>query len=299
MGGKAMPDDQSVRGATGRRTWIGVLVVLAVLGAGYSLARLTGLLGNAIEVRADWEPFKESRYNLAREWSELRNLKPDKSVARYGAADFHVFLPSRPSAVGETWELDGNGLLPFLKQFHPGATLQLHHGAGSAPGAFACLRAQSDRYDDIVFRAHAEFALSGGRSFYTPAQFAGQVLFDRTAGRVVFFHLYLPPRYTNVDVNRFLPVAFVDGHTEANVGAIDVGYSPRMELIGGNKQLPESITWQDAITYAEADQHLAMRFYEFLKIHWWPWDEAVAESKRTGKPLHTLVLLGTLDDESC
>ena len=177
--------------------------------------------------------------------------------------------------------------------------MQLHHGSGTAPGAFACLRAQNDRYDEIAFRVHAEFVLSDGRSFYTPAQFAGQVLFDRAAGQVAYFRFYLPPRKTNIDVNRFFPSVVVDGETLENVSSIDVGYSPRMELTGGNEQLAENISWTASISKDEAAQKLAKLFYEFLKVRWLPWDEAVAESQQSGKPLHVVVLLGTLDDESC
>ncbi len=278
-----------------RRTICAGAFLLGVAGV---VAWITSLLANRLELQAYWEPFKESRHNFAREWSELRNLKPAKASAVYRQREFEVFLPSPQTSVGEPWELDGSRLLPFLKQFHPGATVELHHGSGSAAGAFACLRARNDRFDEIAFRVHAEFVMSDGQSFYTPAQFSGTLLFDRIARRVKRFHFYLPPRNTNIDVNRFFPIALVGDQQLEQVSAVDVGYSPRMELVGGDDQFDE-IVWTESVSYDDANARLARRFYQFLEVRWRPWDEAVAESRSTGKPIHVVVLLGTLDDESC
>jgi hypothetical protein len=252
-----------------------------------------------LEVTAYWEPFAESRGKFAETWDELRTLQPAHATKTYAAEDFRAFLAREQTAVGEVWELDGERLLPFLKQFHAGATLQLHHGFVAAPGAFACLRARDDRYDEVVFRLHAEFLLSDGKSFYTPAQFAGRVLFDRAAKRVSYFRCHLPPRNTNVDVNRFQPPK--DGKDTGGPPMLmaDIGYAPRMELVGGDEPLANGFRGKEAIEPKAAEQKLARRFYKFSEIHWLPWDEAVAESVRTGKPLHVVALFGALDDESC
>jgi hypothetical protein len=280
-----------------RILYAGLLVL--VLGASGVAARLIYESVHSLEVKAYWEPLKESRYDFASEWSELRNLRPAKATAAHRQADFRVFLPPREAAVGAIWELDPPRLLPFLQQFHVGATTALHHGSGSAPGAFAALRARNDQFDEVVFRLHAEFVLSDGKSYYTPAQFSGQLLFDRLAHRVEYFHLFLPPRKTNVDVNRYFPVTLVGNELVENSSAVDVGYSPRMELEGGDARLIDSIAWDESVPRDEMMLKLAERFYEFLQVRWHPWDEAVAEAQRSGKPLHVVVLLGTLDDEAC
>ena len=46
-------------------------------------------------------------------------------------------------------------MLPFLRQFHPGATVSL----SGQQGAYACLRAVSPEYYEIVFQFHADFNL--------------------------------------------------------------------------------------------------------------------------------------------
>ncbi len=250
---------------------------------------------SGLEVRAYWEPFAESRGKFADTWDELRTLKPAHATKTYPAEDFQDVLPKEGAAVGDVWELDGERLLPFLKQFHTGATLKLHHDFVAAPGAFACLRARDDRHDEVVFRLHAEIVLSD-KSFYTPAQFAGRVLFDRTTRQVKYFRCHLPPRNTNVDVNRFTPPKEEGGPPMLMA---DIGYAPRMELVGGDEALAAGFKGKEAIQPQEAERKLARRFYKFSEINWQPWDEAVAESARTGKPLHVVALFGALDDESC
>jgi hypothetical protein len=246
-----------------------------------------------LEVKAYWEPFAESKYKIADTWDELRNLKPASVAKTYPADDFQSILPEVGTTVGDVWALDGERLLPFLKQFHAGATLKLHHDFVAAPGAFACLRARDERYDEVIFRLHAEIALDDGKSYYTPAQFAGRVLFDRTTKRVRYFRCHLPPRNTNVDVNRFTPPRH-DGDPPT-----DIGYAPRMELVGGDETLATGFKGVEVIDPKVAEQKLALRFYKFSEIHWRTWDEAVAEAVRTGKPLHVVALFGALDDESC
>lgn len=280
-----------------RFQWVVIASVLLVAAVGggllVHLATRPAQGESGLEVRAYWEPFAESKYKIADTWDELRNLQPAHPSKTYVAEDFRAFLPAETAAVGDVWELDGVRLLPFLTQFHAGATLKLHHDFVAAPGAFACLRGRDERYDDVVFRLHAEFVLSDGKSYYTPAQFAGRVLFDRTTKRVTYFRCHLPPRNTNVDVNRFTPPRH-DGDPPT-----DIGFAPRMELVGGDEALAAGFRSADAIDPAEAERKLTRRFYPFSEIRWLPWDEAVAESVRTGKPLHVVALFGALDDESC
>jgi len=81
----------------------------------------------------------------------------------YSDHDFKVFLPPRPdnAAVGDVWAFDVRRMLPFLRQFHPGATVSL----SGQQGAYACLRAVSPEYYEIVFQFHADFNLEVEEGF--------------------------------------------------------------------------------------------------------------------------------------
>ena len=45
-------------------------------------------------------------------------------------------------------------------------------------------------FAEIVFRIHAEFALEEG--WFTPSQFAGRLVIDRTQAKVAFFEMSRP-----------------------------------------------------------------------------------------------------------
>jgi len=86
-----------------------------------------------------------------------------KTLKDYSDHDFKVFLPPRPdnAAVGDVWAFDVRRMLPFLRQFHPGATVSL----SGQQGAYACLRAVSPEYYEIVFQFHADFNLEVEEGF--------------------------------------------------------------------------------------------------------------------------------------
>jgi hypothetical protein len=72
-----------------------------------------------------------------------------------------------------------------------------------------------------------------------------------------------------------------------------------MHLKGGATDSARKIEWKEAIDEAEARQRLARMFYGFAAIQWTPFETALAKAKAEKKPLHVVVLFGTLDDESC
>ncbi len=252
-----------------------------------------------IQVSAYWEPFGQSKYHLEDSWPELKGLKPVAERVAYSRDDFAVFVPPPDAEVGDIWSLEESGVLQFLRQFHSGATLRLHHGFGAYEGAKACLAGIEDQYLDVHLRIHAEFVLSDGRSTLTPAQFRGRVVFERDEERPQFFRLYLPVRKTNVDVNWFRPSTADGKSTDGTTFYADIGLVPRMELVGGQESSIAEIAWSESISEAATAQSLARHFYEFAEIPWLPFDLAVAESQKSGKPLHVIVLFGALDDESC
>ena len=208
----------------------------------------------SVRVQAHWEPISDSTFNLHNESPqhvELFDMSPRQPIKSYGADTFKVFLPLSSAAVGDIWELDSNGIIPFLRQFHLGATTSLQHGE---EGAFACLRALSSDYAEIVFRIHAEFTLSSdayeewrransleddeGKSRFIPSQFAGRLVINLQKGTFRAFSLHLPTRNSNVDINAF--------------NYADMVFVPRMELLATDVDDQGGIAWDNAITVVEA-----------------------------------------------
>ncbi|MDE0014519.1 MAG: hypothetical protein OXU36_25475 [Candidatus Poribacteria bacterium] len=269
----------------------------------------------SVAVQAHWDPIADATYNLHQptqeqldrlkarwpepvdmEWEqalELFNPKPAHPLKEYSTTDFQVFLPPSTAKVGDVWDLNPDGILPFLRQFHLGATTEFRiystrqgtYGSKGKKGVKACLRALSSEYAEIVFRIHALFTLDGPDARFTPAQFAGRLVLDRKAGTIVKFSLHLPSRNSNVDINAF--------------GAADIVFVPRMELSASSDTSVHEITWKTAITEAETRKKLATAFYKFVEIEWIPIEDVVELAKRTNRPIHALVLFGALDDESC
>jgi hypothetical protein len=252
-----------------------------------------------LEIKAYWEPIKESGSNFHKNWDELRSLRPASDALTYSGADFRALLPGSPLAVGDTWEPNQDGLLKFLRQLHPRATLKLHINNGDSLGAYAILRACDERFADVLIRTHAEFVLKEG--FFTPGQMAGRLVIDRSTGKVAYFRLYLPPAPVNFDVNRRVTgSARVNGkEVEGEFMATDAGSVPRLELVGGDPTVVKALDRIPGITIEQATAALARRFYRFKDIDWLDFDKALALARETGKPLHVVALEGTLDDESC
>ena len=253
-----------------------------------------------LQVDAHWDPIADSTYNLHKNSPEniaLFDLSPNEPVREYKGDAFNAFLPSSGVTVGEVWELDLDSVIPFLSQFHPGATGKLRHGQ---KGAFACLRALSADYADITFRIHAEFTLATRpipeserrkyddpvkRARFIPSQYTGQLLVNLKTGIICDFSLALPPRNSNVDINDF--------------EYADMVFVPRMELLAMPTQTSDNIKWKDEITLEAARKRLELKFYKFAEINWLPFEEAVAESEATQRPIHAVLTWGPLVDESC
>ena len=254
-----------------------------------------------VQVEARWDPIADSTFNLHEAspiHAELFDFSPSLPTKEYEVDDFRVFLPSSAVEIGDVWQLESHELMPFLHQFHPGATTALHNGR---EGACACLRAISSDYAEIAFRIHAELVLSSdayeawrganslndeeGKSRYILSQFAGRLVINLKRRSVRAFSLYLPPRNSNVDIGAFEEV--------------DMVFVPRMELLAANTDDYGEIAWDDAITAEEARKKLELNFYKFSEIDWLPIDEAVAQAEVTNLPVHAILVWGALDDESC
>lgn len=261
--------------------WLGTMCLASAGGERVSLELAPQA---AFTLQADWSGIADSTYKLhqSKECAAFYDLKPAAASRSYNVDEMRGLLSKEPVAVGDVWKIGDEELLRFLKQFHPSATTSLHHMT-NAGGGYACLRAVSPEFAEIVFRLHAEFVLDPGKVYFTPAQFAGRMVIDRRKREVAEFELAVPDRNTNVDIN-------------CNQYA-DIVYVPRMRLNGGSS--PANIKWAESIEDREARSRLAAKFYKFATIQWTPFEEALARAKTEKKPLHVVVLFGTLDDESC
>ena len=255
----------------------------------------------SLEVHAHWDPIADATYNLHKDSPEniaLFDLSPNEPVREYKGDAFNAFLPASTVAVGDVWELDLDSVIPFLSQFHLGATEKLRHGQ---KGAFACLRALSPDYADITFRIHAEFTLATrpnpdwkpgsdrrrqvDLARFIPSQYAGRLLINLKTGVICDFSLALPPRNSNVDINDF--------------EYADMVFVPRMELLATPTQTSDDIKWKDVITPEAARRRLELKFYKFAEIDWLPLEDAVKKAEATQRPIHAVLTWGPLVDESC
>lgn len=297
-----------------KRNWLIVsILVISVLGlnlAPQSAAdkiNMENILDKetTLQVRAYWEPIADSALDLPNYSPEnaaiFNNLSPAHPTQEYEADAFTAFFPNGDVTVGDLWELDVNKVVLFLQQFHPGATAEMHLNPGGwyttadhrrvvsgmeSDGGFACLRALSSDYAEIVFRVHAEFLLDKDASaYFTPAQFTGRLVLNRHNGTIREFWLYLPSRNTNVDINAF--------------NAADMVFVPRMELIGQNADDQSNIVWETTITEEETKAMLAAAFYKSAEIERFSIEEVVAQAQAKDRPIHLLLTWGVFDDESC
>lgn len=258
-----------------------------------------------IPVQAHWDPIENTANNLHwateekfnrtkaqwsepvdmtwEQWLKLFNPGPVEPLKHYNTADFQVFLPPSIVNVGDVWDLDLDGILPFLRQFHRSATMNLRHGQN---GAKACLRAISPEYADIVFRIHARFILDDSiGAYFRPAQFAGYLTIDLNNRTISQWTLSLPRRNSNVDIGAFRTA--------------DIGFVPRMELHSLPETEPKLIHWETAIAKEEVEKKFQNMFYKFFQIEWTPIEDAVERAKALDRPIHAVLLFGVLDDESC
>ena len=257
-----------------------------------------------LQVEAYWEPIADASLDFPNYSPEnaalFNNLSPAHPSQEYEADAFKAFFPKENVTVGDLWELDVNKIIPFLRQFHSGATAEMHINPRGwkyvdnrrivigmeSNGGFACLRALSSGYTEIVFRIHAEFLLDKeAPAYFTPAQFTGRLILNRNNGTIREFWLYLPPRNTNVDINAF--------------NAADMVFVPRMELIGQNTDDRSDIVWETAMTEENAKAMLAASFYKSAEIERFPIEEVVAQAQAKNRPIHVLLTWGVFDDESC
>uniref|UniRef100_A0A8C4PHM1 Selenoprotein N n=1 Tax=Equus asinus TaxID=9793 RepID=A0A8C4PHM1_EQUAS len=207
----------------------------------------------------------------------------------------------------------------LLSMFHPRPFVKTRF---APQGAVACLTAISDFYYTVMFRIHAEFQLSEPPDFpfwFSPGQFTGHIILSKDATHVRDFRLFVPNhRSLNVDME------WLYGASESSNMEVDIGYIPQMELEALGPSVPsvildedgnlidsrlpsgeplqfvfEEIKWQQELSWEEAARRLEVAMYPFKKVTYLPFTEAFDQAKAKNKLVHSILLWGALDDQSC
>uniref|UniRef100_A0A7N8Y2R3 Selenoprotein N n=1 Tax=Mastacembelus armatus TaxID=205130 RepID=A0A7N8Y2R3_9TELE len=207
----------------------------------------------------------------------------------------------------------------LLSMFHPRPFIKSRF---APQGTVACIRASNDFYYDIVFRIHAEFQLNDVPDFpfwFTPGQFTGNIVLSKDASHVRHFHLHVPSdRSLNVDME------WLYGASESSNMEVDIGYLPQLELQSTGPSTPSIITdeegniidrrdgnnepiqfvfedihWASEISQQEAARRLELTLYPFKKVSYLPFSEAFERAEAEKKLVHSILLWGALDDQSC
>lgn len=207
----------------------------------------------------------------------------------------------------------------LLSMFHPRPFIKSRF---APQGAVACLQASSDFYHHIVFRIHAEFQLNDVPDFpfwFTPGQFTGHIIMSQDASHIREFRLYVPnDRSLNVDME------WLYGSSESSNMEVDIGYLPQMELQSSSPSTPsfiedeegniidsrgqgndpiqfvfEEIHWTSEISREEATRRIEVTFYPFKKVSYLPFAQVFERAQAEEKLVHSILLWGALDDQSC
>lgn len=207
----------------------------------------------------------------------------------------------------------------LLSMFHPRPFIKSRF---APQGTLACIRASNDFYFDISFRIHAEFQLNDVPNFpfwFTPGQFTGNVVLSKDASHVRHFHLSVPNnRSLNVDME------WLYGASESSNMEVDIGFLPQMELTSTGPSTPsiildeegnvidnkessqepiqfifEDITWSSEISQQEALHRMEVTYYPFKKVEYVPFSEVFERAEAENKLVHSILLWGALDDQSC
>uniref|UniRef100_A0A287D6Q8 Selenoprotein N n=1 Tax=Ictidomys tridecemlineatus TaxID=43179 RepID=A0A287D6Q8_ICTTR len=176
--------------------------------------------------------------------------------------------------------------------------------------------------ESVPHRIHAEFQLSEPPDFpfwFSPGQFTGHIILSKDATHVRDFRLFVPNhRSLNVDME------WLYGASEGSSMEVDIGYVPQMELEAMGPSVPsvildedgnvidsrqpsgeplqfvfEEIRWQQELSWEEAARHLEVAMYPFKKVTYLPFTEAFDRAKAENKLVHSILLWGALDDQSC
>ncbi|MEM1447554.1 MAG: hypothetical protein AAF957_03055 [Planctomycetota bacterium] len=264
---------------------------------------------------AEWSPVARSEdgFHLEVESGLAAALDPGPAARErvYEWSDVAALLPPEDLEFDRPWTPDVGPIVELLKQLHPSATARLHRHCQprrllvpSEDGGPPVERVEAPRMDgplgargtilarephlDLLIRAHVQFRLGGGDVFYTPAQFECRLTVDPVAREVLALHIEVPDRDTNVDINvRERGVAF---------GRVDIAHVPTIRL-----RTDAAPPRRDAFALDRARVTLLCAFYPWAVVDWHELPDAfeMMKDEEDDRPLHAIVLYGSLDDESC
>ena len=244
----------------------------------------------------------QSNYHVEFAWDGLANLRVAVPEKAYSASVFRAFLPNEAVSVGNVWQIEEAGALELFRQLHPNSDLDMRdqEGENGTLGLWACLRAYTDEFADILFRIHAEFKLRDG--WFTPSQFTGHLIINRLEETVSFFQMHVPEGPVNFEV------AWQDERSwDDSNWIVDTGFCAQMELRAGAKDVLRDITTRlenvtsgsTGITQAEAERALNRQFYKSEHIDWVSMESALELAQAQQKPIHVISIDGPLSDETC
>uniref|UniRef100_A0A4X2K926 EF-hand domain-containing protein n=1 Tax=Vombatus ursinus TaxID=29139 RepID=A0A4X2K926_VOMUR len=209
----------------------------------------------------------------------------------------------------------------LLSMFHPRLFVKTRFGPR---GTVACLMATSDFYYTVAFRIHAEFQLNEPPLlpfWFSPGQFTGHIILSKDSSHVRDFKLFVPNhRPLNVEME-WLYQYEENGNSSSELD-MDIGYLSQMELESwgpsvlteihkkgkityrrpcdqSSQLVLEDIVWQQEISWEKAAWQLGVAMYPFLKVTYLPLIKAFEQARTENKLVHSIVLWGSLDDQSC
>ncbi|XP_068210281.1 selenoprotein N-like isoform X2 [Palaemon carinicauda] len=163
-------------------------------------------------------------------------------------------------------------------------------------GASGIVRATSLDCMDIFFRLHAEYQLnppSRRPLWFTPAAFIGRLVMNITDMTVKHFSLGVPKdKPLNVDLEWLI------GSDEDKDMEVTITYLPEMSLEIENTNI-DDLNWLHEIPQTKALDLLEKDMYKYKQVDYFNFSEAYLKGSNEGKPVHTLVLWGSLVDQSC
>jgi len=90
--------------------------------------------------------------------------------------------------------------------------------------------------------------------------------------------------------------------TRASVQAFHAGIDQRITRLESSPSYQssvESIKWTKEISQAEAQHRLEVKMYPFKEVKYYNFSEVFHEAEVQQKPVHSILLWGALDDQSC
>ncbi|WAR19425.1 SELN-like protein [Mya arenaria] len=217
-----------------------------------------------------------------------------KELENFAVAHFNSFFPPKGTELGSiyhiiedergfldemTGDLSSNRYYPpdvkmehiifhrLLSMFHPRPFIISRF---KPRGSIACIRAQNDKYLDIIFRIHAEFQLNELPNFpfwFTPAQFTGHLIVTRDLKHIEHFNLYVP------------------SDKKLNMSLHSVSHSiPASQINDKTPSItfdPAGIQWHEEITETAALKKLEIHMYPFKEHYKFPVMMYVAYSNGT------------------